>query len=155
MESSSSVLEANVFKTILVPTDGSPLSEKAIDGAVDYARLANARLIGFSVVEPHLEYMVSAAAATAAASILLFAEQAAKDNLESFAKRVRDSGVQYDTVLGKGDRPWNEIILASEAQHCDAIFMASHGRKGIDAFLLGSQTQKVLVHSKLPILIYR
>ncbi|MGA2553111.1 MAG: universal stress protein [Burkholderiaceae bacterium] len=144
-----------MFKTVLVPTDGSPLSEKAIDGAIDYARVANAQVIGIAVVQPLLDYVISSAAATAVASLTMYAEESAKANLDNFGRRVRESGVQYDTVLAKGDRPWMEIIAACEASHCAAIFMGSHRLRGHAAYTVGSQTQKVLAHSKVPVLIYR
>ena len=144
-----------MFKKILVPTDGSVLSLKAIEGAIDYVKAGGGRLIGISVIEPYPYYMVSEAAAVAASSLAEFAEQFAQENLDAFVKLASSAGVEYETALATDPSPWSAIVQTAEARVCDASFMASHGRKGLDAVLLGSQTQKVLVHTKIPVLVYR
>ena len=68
---------------------------------------------------------------------------------------ARDAGVAYDSLVVTSDRPHEAILDAAEARGCDLIFMASHGRRGISGFLLGSETNKVLTHSKVPVLVYR
>ena len=78
-----------------------------------------------------------------------------RELLEGVTARARAQGVECDTVLAVHDQPYLAIIAAAEQQGCSMIFMSSHGRGGIGALLLGSVTQKVLTHSKIPVLVFR
>lgn len=144
-----------MFKKILVPTDGSPLAEKAVAGAIEYARSAGATLVGLAVAEPFPSFLISEAGAVAAASLVEFVEASAHEALKHFETQVSAAGIPFKAVELTDPNPWSAIVETATREGCDAIFMASHGRRGVDALLLGSQTQRVLVHSKLPVLVYR
>ncbi|NWG32215.1 MAG: universal stress protein, partial [Rhodocyclaceae bacterium] len=83
------------------------------------------------------------------------ADQQAKEILDVCAQLAAAAGVEYATQSKTSDIPYEAIIETAEAAGCDLIFMASHGRRGLGALLLGSETQKVLTHSKIPVLVYR
>jgi nucleotide-binding universal stress UspA family protein len=137
-----------MFKHILVPTDGSSLSEKAIRRAIAFARRIDARITTLHV----LPRSHDSAENDEASSPRL----AQADRHLSFAQRVaRSAGVECELAQAHGDHPYEEIIRTAQKRGCDLILMASHGRRGIEGFLLGSQTQKVLTHSRTPVLVYR
>ena len=118
-----------MFKHILVPTDGSALSTDTVKKAVDFAREIGAK-VTFFYAKP--DYPVA-----------FYGEGALIDPTtpEKFAEMA--------------DKQAGEILDAAAASGCDLIFMASHGRRGLSGLLLGSETQKVLTHSKVPVLVYR
>ena len=147
-----------MFKHILVPTDGSALSESAVSRAVTFARASGARITFFyaqpdfpmpiygegALIDPTTPEQFSRSAAAEAQSIL------------AKAKAVADAdGVVAATDTVVNEVPYQAVIDAADRHGCDLIFMASHGRRGIAGFLLGSETQKVLTHSKTPVLVYR
>lgn len=147
-----------MFKHILVPTDGSPLSESTVARAVSFAKDAGARITFFyaqpdfpmpiygegALIDPTTPEQFSKAAADEAKRILDAAKSAADA-----------AGVASDTDTIVNEVPYEAVIDAAERHGCDLIFMASHGRRGIAGLLLGSETQKVLTHSKIPVLVYR
>jgi nucleotide-binding universal stress UspA family protein len=145
-----------MFKHILLPTDGSPLSEAAMRKGIQFAKTINARVTGFCVtpklrcfsydsdIGPEFEKQAAAAVQAEVAKNLLAIENAAKE-----------AGVPCETAQEKSDQPYEAIIAAAQEKECDLIIMASHGRRGIEGLLLGSETQKVLTHSKIPVLVYR
>ncbi|MBD5801674.1 universal stress protein [Aromatoleum toluolicum] len=147
-----------MFKHILVPTDGSPLSESTVARAVSFAKDAGARITFFyaqpdfpmpiygegALIDPTTPEQFSKAAADEAKRILDAAKSAADA-----------AGVASDTDTIVNEVPYEAVIDAAERHGCDLIFMASHGRRGIAGLLLGSETQKVLTHSKTPVLVYR
>jgi nucleotide-binding universal stress UspA family protein len=145
-----------MFKTILVPTDGSVPSLKAIDEAIDYARLAGARLIGFSIIEPYPAYLVAGEAAmVAAATLAESAESVVQANIQGFVLRVSAAGIPHETAIVTSQNPWTAIIRAAELHRCDAIFMGSNGRRGLEGVIMGSVTHNVLTHCKLPVMVLR
>lgn len=147
-----------MFKHILVPTDGSPLSQGTVARAVSFAKDAGARITFFyaqpdfpmpiygegALIDPTTPEQFSKAAADEARRILDAARAAADE-----------AGVASDTDTVVNEVPYEAVIDAAERHGCDLIFMASHGRRGIAGLLLGSETQKVLTHSKIPVLVYR
>ena len=147
-----------MFKSILVPTDGSDLSASTVSRAIEFAREANARITFFyaqpdfptpiygegALFDPTTPEQFSRAAAAEAEKILGQAKAAAD------TAGVASMG---DTVVS--EVPFEAIIASAERNRCDLIFMASHGRRGLSGLLLGSETQKVLTHSKIPVLVYR
>jgi nucleotide-binding universal stress UspA family protein len=145
-----------MFKLILVPTDGSALSEKAGELAVEFARSHGASLIALSVAEafPFSPFYESASAEEAAAyeSQLL---ARAFSHVQKIAQAASRAGVTCETCVVQSFSPHAEIVKAAGHYRCDAIFMASHGRKGLTRFFLGSETQKVLAHSTIPVLVVR
>jgi len=147
-----------MFKHILVPTDGSPLSEGTVSRAVSFAKETGARITFFyaqpdfpmpiygegALIDPTTPEQFSKAAADEAKRIL------------DAAKAIADAaGVNADTDTTVNEVPYEAVIDAAERHGCDLIFMASHGRRGIAGLLLGSETQKVLTHTSIPVLVYR
>lgn len=145
-----------MFKTILVPTDGSALSDKAIQAAVKLAKSCGASLVGLSVAEPfpfppHAE-------AAAILDIQGYRDEMdaiAKQRLQAIADAAASQGVRFVGHVVESALPYEEIIRVATESQCDLILMASHGRKGLGALLIGSETQKVLAHSTIPVLVYR
>jgi nucleotide-binding universal stress UspA family protein len=144
-----------MFKRILVPTDGSELSDKAIDGAVALAKSVKASIVGVTVIEP---YSYSNISEYRPETLDDYDARTAKDAAARLA-RVTDcasaAGVQVQTKSIKSFSPFEAIIGAAAEEKCDLIVMASHGRRGLNAVLLGSETQKVLTHSKIPVMVFR
>ncbi len=147
-----------MFKHILVPTDGSALSEGATRKAVDFARESGAR-ITFFYARPDYPIAFYGEGAlidpTTPEKFAQMTDKQAKDILAAAAALAKAAGVASDGTAIVSDVPYQAIIDAATASGCDLIFMASHGRRGLSGLLLGSETQKVLTHSKIPVLVYR
>jgi nucleotide-binding universal stress UspA family protein len=145
-----------MFKHILLPTDGSPLSEAAMRKGIQFAKAINAKVTGFCVL-PTLPYV--GCEAEIGAEFKKQAEAAVQaevdKNLLAIEKAAQEAKVACETAQEKSDQPYKAIIEAAAKKDCDLIIMASHGRRGVGALLLGSETQKVLTHSKIPVLVYR
>lgn len=147
-----------MFKHLLVPTDGSPLSCDAVDHAIAFARDAGARITFFhaeqrlpalyvdmgAIGDPQMLHRFHQGEDSIAQKILVDAE-----------RRAEAAGVDCTTLTMSCDEPSEAIVEAVRRQGCDLIFMASHGHKGIGALLLGSETQNVLAHTRIPVLVYR
>lgn len=147
-----------MFKHILVPTDGSELSLQTARRAVTFAREAGARVTAFFAKPEYPVAYFGEGALIDPTSPEQFAQLSnaqASQFLGEVAKICSEAGVQCDTVSETSDVPYEAIIAAAEKAGCDLIFMASHGRRGFAGFLLGSETNKVLTHSKIPVLVYR
>ena len=129
-----------MYKRILVPTDGSDRSVKAVEGAAKFAKPLGATLVVMTVIEPYSYTNLAAEA---------------EERLVQASKICDDVGVESKTLMVKSFSPAEAIIEQAEKNACDIIFMASHGRKGIAAVLLGSETQKVLTHSRFPVMVFR
>ena len=147
-----------MYKHILIPTDGSGLSEKAIEAGIEFARFIHARVTGFTAVP---EYQVPGEAELMSKHAISFtdyerdAKRQAEIALLPIADRARAAGVEYDADFTQSDHPHEAIVHAARKHNCDLIFMASHGRRGLSALVHGSQTQGVLTHSTIPTLVYR
>jgi len=147
-----------MYKSVLVPTDGSNLSARAIREAVALAKSLGARLTGF-YAGPN--YSVQVYGDFVPADFITpqeFARQTrrtAEKYLSVIQKAADAAGVRCKTVHASSDTPWKAIIQAAHENKCDLIFMASHGRRGLAGLLLGSETTKVLTHSKIPVLVHR
>lgn len=145
-----------MFKHVLLPTDGSILSQAAIQKGVQFAKSMQAKITGISVM-PEQKYYLYQADITAQ----LIEETAtqhkkqAERNLSFVAKTAQEADVPCETICEISDHPYEAIIRVAEKNACDLIMMASHGRRGISGLLIGSETQKVLTHSKIPVLVYR
>lgn len=145
-----------MFRHILIPTDGSDLSRKAVIYGVQLAKESGARVTALTLTEP---YRV--------ASMDAVLVSVGEDEYEEEARRVSDqaleqvkmaadaAGVPCESVSEAHDQPYRAIIDTAHARGCDLIVMASHGRRGMSALLLGSETVKVLTHSTIPVLVYR
>ena len=145
-----------VFHTILVPTDGSVLAEKAVQAAAELAKSTHGKIIGLAVAEP---YPYSSMADEG-----VIPDSATNDNdmlalAQTYVDRIKaaaeQAGVPCETFVSLAVDPATEIIDSAARHRCDVVFMASHGRRGIQKLLLGSVTQKVMTHSTLPILVFR
>ncbi|TSJ64439.1 universal stress protein [Starkeya sp. 3C] len=145
-----------MFAHILIPTDGSPLSNTAVQSAMALARDAGAKVTVFTAVEPFrlLTWSSSQIEATRA-DYERQAHATAGEFLSAAEQIARQFGVPCDVVQVESDDPWRAIVETADARDCDLIAMASHGRRGVAALVLGSVTQKVLTHSTVPVLVYR
>jgi nucleotide-binding universal stress UspA family protein len=144
-----------VFKHILLPTDGSPAAESAIDACLRFARRTGAGVTAVHVM-PVLHIFTYEPGVTENVH-----DQVRKDRelhshkyLEDVAQRAATAGVPCTTMLVTSDYPFEAIIETARTRNCDLIAMASHGRKGIKGLLLGSETHKVLTHSAIPVLVF-
>ena len=147
-----------MFKHILVPTDGSDLSRETVRRAVSFAKEAGARITAFyAKPEYPVTYYGEGALIdpTTPEKFAELAEQQAQQVLSFVTEACAAAGVDCSTLSLTSDVPYEAIIQAAEQSGCDLIFMASHGRRGISGLLLGSETNKVLTHSKVPVLVYR
>jgi nucleotide-binding universal stress UspA family protein len=145
-----------MFTHILVPTDGSARSEEAIRMAVALAGESGAKLTGLHVIPAFhvLTYSPTMLTGTEG-EFLKIARQHAEDYLATVTKTAAQAGVECETVAMAHAHPYEAIISAATQRNCDLIVMASHGRSGIRALLIGSETQKVLTHSQIPVLVVR
>ena len=146
-----------MFKNILVPTDGSELSQRAVATAVDLAKLHQSRITGIHVIpDYHLLIAYEGAFDPITEERI---EQEAKARADSYlafvSKRAADAGVPCETVRETGEHPYDAILKTAESRQCDLIVMTSHGRRGLASVLLGSETRKVLTHARIPVLIVR
>jgi nucleotide-binding universal stress UspA family protein len=148
--------ETYMFKNILVPTDGSDLAAKAVEQAVLFAKEIGAKITAVTVTEPFHSLSV-------APSQLEYTPIEYKRHAEDFAEKMlgmvsaaaKSAGVVCETLHVEHEHIYQAIIDAASARKCDLIVMASHGRRGVSAVVLGSETVKVLTHSKIPVLVYR
>ena len=148
-----------MYKHILVPTDGSRLSAKAIRSAAGLAKACKAKLTGIYVI-PRYEPPVYSEGAMlgmpfSRRAYLESAEKTARKALAVVEIESQTAGVDSSTLSVVGGQPWKAIINAARAKRCDAIVMASHGRSGLAGLVLGSETVKVLTHSRIPVLVCR
>jgi len=147
-----------MFKHILVPTDGSQLSQETARRAVSFAKEAGAQITAlYAKPEYPVSYYGEGALIdpTTPEKFAELADAQAEETLSFVVELCRDAGVAVDTLSITSDIPYQAIIDGAMQAGCDLIFMASHGRRGISALLLGSETNKVLTHSKIPVLVYR
>lgn len=145
-----------MFKHILIPTDGSNLSLAAIQKGVTLAKSLRAKIIGVCVVPEHKYYLYQTDinAQEKEETAKHFKKEAGR-SLAIIEKAAKDSGVPCETLCEIGGHPYETIIKVAEQKGCDLIMMASHGRRGLKGLLLGSETQKVLTHSRIPVLVHR
>ena len=147
-----------MFKHILIPCDGSELSNRVVDKAIEFAREINARVTGFYAQPeysvPYYEGGIPIDAMTPE-SFSSLTESQAKSILDDVAQKASAAGVVCDAYTSANDATYQAIIDAANAKGCDLIFMASHGRRGLSALLLGSETARVLTHTRIPVLVYR
>lgn len=147
-----------MFRHILIPTDGSALSEAAVRSGVDMARALGARVTGF---------FAAPAPTPLVYGDLLPVGYMAPDQHEALIRKTTEhhlgviesmahaAGVPVKCVSVTSDYPADSIIKVAGEEGCDLIFMASHGRRGLSGILLGSETHKVLTHAKVPVLVFR
>ena len=148
-----------MFKHILVPTDGSELSLKAAQVAGEMAATHHARITAMHVVPPYeapLSADVSFYPAPYTRAEYTRAARSESSRMLAEVEKVAGNGtVACDTLTVEGDQPWQAIVEAARSTDCDLIVMGSHGRRGLEGLLLGSETAKVLTHSTTPVLVCR
>jgi nucleotide-binding universal stress UspA family protein len=148
-----------MYKSMLVPTDGSKLSARAVTQAIQFARAIGAKITGLYVIPEYQMMLDEGYALPSTASLKQRFEDEAAARAEAIlaevAAEANQAGVACESVSIVGSSPWQVIIEQAAQRGCDLIMMASHGRKGLQSLLLGSETAKVLVHSKIPVLVVR
>lgn len=144
-----------MYKHILIATDGSELANKAVPHGLELAKLSGAKVTALTV-RPHLDDFV-------AEGVVI---TVTKEERESFKREIdhhldfardaaKEAGVELETVQVESGEAWKAIVEAAKEGGCDLIVMASHGRRGLSALIFGSETQGVLTHSDIPVLVYR
>ena len=145
-----------MFKKILIPTDGSPLSDASAKAALEFAAATGAAVVGLSVAQLYPFMLMPEAGAMVDLSVYEDVQDTtAQKNMEKLKALAVAAKVPCEVVSTRGIHPYEEIIATATSHHCDLIWMASHGRKGLDKLLLGSETQRVLSHASIPVLVYR
>lgn len=145
-----------MFKHVLIPTDGSKLSREAIDKGVKFAKQIGAKVTGFHAIPEFRTFTgIAEMLAQTSGSYKTTAKVEAKKILDVLKRVAEKAGVECDGEFAFSDYPHEAILAIAKKRNCDLILMASHGRRGLKGILLGSETQKVLTHSKLPVLVLR
>ncbi|TAL93459.1 MAG: universal stress protein [Paraburkholderia sp.] len=144
-----------MFKHILVPTDGSELSRMAIDGAIDLAKSVGARVTAYACLPQYPYSPFSEVVIEPPVDFQERSEREARLHLREVEQAALDAGVACSSETSVHPSPYLGIIEAAERGGCDVIFMASHGRRGLGSLLIGSETQRVLTHTRIPVIVYR
>lgn len=148
-----------MFKHILLPTDGSKLSDRAVERGIELAKDLKARVTSVHVVPAFRTVADEGYVLPMGAELQRRYEKEARARadkmLEAVAKKAQAEGIEHEGVVLMGELPYEAIIACARKRKCDLIMMASHGRRGISGLLLGSETAKVLTHSKIPVLVVR
>ena len=148
-----------MFRNILLPTDGSALAARGIKAGVKLAKSLRARVTGVYVMAPYTPPLYGEGAmyvpALAPSEYRKVAEKQAARALEALKREAKAAGVRCDTVALTDPQPFRGILKAARSRKCDAISMSSHGRGGLGGLILGSETTRVLAHSKIPVLVTR
>lgn len=145
-----------MFKSILLPTDGSDLSDKATAIAVEFAKLHQARITAVAVIQPMLmPTLGDGGAVLEAGQYETQMQEAARAHIGKVAAAAAAGGIPFEGVIAMSAKPADEIVSAAEKYGADLIMMASHGRSGLSKLLMGSETQSVLSHTTLPVLVLR
>lgn len=144
-----------MYTRILVPTDGSDISAKAMQTACGLARLCGARLVALSVKSPFPYSAISEMQPVPPQEFYDAQERLTTGWIQAAQAIAAQQGIACDGFTVEALHPWEAIIEQAKSQSCDLIVMASHGRRGLSALLLGSETTRVLTHSPLPVLVVR
>src|SRR5512140_3159914 len=147
-----------MYKNLLLATDGSKLSGKAVAHGIGLAKAVGAKVTAFYAAPDYPMPAYADGVVYEPVSRKEYAKLAAQDAdkiLKDVATEAGAAGVECKTTYAIAAAPWEAILDAAKKNKCDAIVMASHGRRGMSALLLGSETQKVLTHSKLPVIVVR
>jgi len=144
-----------MFKKILVPSDGSQLAHKAAEFAADLAKTHGAQVLGVYVIDPFPYIGIGDASAVGLQAYLSEAQAAASQSLDDIRQCCEARGVTFNGDTIERNVTYEGILETAEAEGCDLIVMGSHGRKGVQALILGSVAQKVLTYAKMPVLIVK
>ncbi|QOY92765.1 universal stress protein [Massilia sp. UMI-21] len=145
-----------MYQRILVPTDGSPVSESAVDAAIDFAQARGSTIValGVAVPEPTFQSLEGAMAYDPGLQVEVLLEHA-QTHVDAIAKRAQQAGVSCTPVTCSALDPAEAIVDTARQQHCDLIVMGSHGRRGLSRLLAGSVTQAVLANAPVPVMVLR
>jgi nucleotide-binding universal stress UspA family protein len=144
-----------MYQRILVPTDGSDITAKAVSTAVSLAKSLGAKVYTISVKEPFPYSAISEMQPTPPQEFFDAQERIAAKRVQAVVDTCKAAGITCEAHTVEALHPWEAIIDHAKRQECDLVVMASHGRRGVAALLLGSETQKVLTHSQVAVLIVR
>ena len=147
-----------MYKRILVPTDGSALSQKAMRSAVDLASSVGAEVVAMNVVPRYPMSFFEGGANVSPAEVARVEKKWADQGMavaEEVGKAAQKAGVKAKAITVRSDLVAEAILAAARKNKCDLVVMASHGRKGLKRLLLGSETQHVLTHGEIPVLVLR
>jgi nucleotide-binding universal stress UspA family protein len=144
-----------MYKRILVPTDGSDISNKAVQTACDLAKLTGAVLYLVSVKEPFPYSAISEMQPVPPQEYYDAQDRLTTGWVQAGQAIAQRAGINCQGLTVEAAHPWEAIIEQAKSNQCDLIVMASHGRRGLTALLLGSETTRVLTHSPLPVLVVR
>jgi nucleotide-binding universal stress UspA family protein len=144
-----------MYRNILVPTDGSEITAKAVQTAITLARALGAKLTAISVKEPFPYSAISEMQPVPPQEFYDAQERIAATRVKAVVEAAAAAGLECAAFTVEGLHPWEALVDHAKAQGCDLIVMASHGRRGVSALLLGSETQKVLTHSSIPVLVVK
>ena len=144
-----------MYKRILVSTDGSDISRKAAETAVALAKATGGELLTISVKEPFPYSAISEMQPVPPQEFFDAQERIARERVQGVLDVAKAAGVACQAHTVEALHPWEAILDHAKNQNADLIVMASHGRRGLTALLLGSETQKVLTHSSIPVLVVR
>jgi nucleotide-binding universal stress UspA family protein len=144
-----------MYKRILFPTDGSDITAKALQTALGLAKLTGAELYVIAVKDPFPYGAISEMQPTPPQEFLNAQERVATARVKHATDAAAAAGISSHGHTVEAVHPWEAIIDHAKTQACDLVVMASHGRRGLSALLLGSETQKVLTHVDLPVLVVR
>ena len=148
-----------MYQHIMLPIDGSELSLKAVHEGVNLAKALGSKITLITVVSPYRLSVTSPITSGFVDEIEKRHDEESKKEAQKLHTEVvagaKSEGVQCDSLVVMGDNPYAQIVEKAQTHKCDLIVMASHGRRGFDAVVLGSETVKVLTHSKIPVLVVR
>ena len=149
-----------MFRNILIPTDGSKLSLRGVNAGIRLAKSLGAKVSSLYVLFPYVPPGYGRASVYRLPGMTLkeskkACERQAEKALERVRAEAKRAGVECTTRYVTLGQPWQAILHAARAGKCDAIAMASHGRGGLAGLILGSETNRVLAHSKIPVLVVR
>ena len=147
-----------MFKHMLIPTDGSRVAAKAVKAGIGIAQQLGARVTGYCAIEQIRPRTVGDGYMIDRKLVQVLerrAAAAAQKYVEAIGKVAKAAGVEFEPCVSKARTPYEGIIDAAKKKKCDAIFMASHGRRGLAGLLMGSVTHKVLTRTRIPVLVYR
>jgi nucleotide-binding universal stress UspA family protein len=144
-----------VFRHILIPTDGSLLSSAAVESGVALARDAGAKVTVLAVVEPVQLWWTESGQLADSKTGQSPASEEISLHLADAERKAKAQGVPCTVLQVAHEHPYRAIVDTAKKSGCDLIAMASHGRRGVNALVVGSETTKVLTHSSIPVLVYR
>jgi nucleotide-binding universal stress UspA family protein len=144
-----------MYKRILFPTDGSEITTKALQSALSLAKLTGGEIYALSVKEPFPYSAISEMQPVPPQEFYDAQERIAASRVQAVADAAKAAGVTCRAHTVEALHPWEAILDHAKNQGCDVIVMASHGRRGVTALLLGSETSRVLTHATLPVLVVR